>query len=177
MKKHILLSVFLCVVYLLFAQNPEIKFDRFSYAQGLNDEYITIIMQDKKGFLWVGGSRLHKFDGYTFTTLTNLPGNRVFPADTLTGPWKMTQDCFGLMWIQYASGLVLYNPEDQKSVTLIKIFYLSDTTKNSSWNKNLNVFNFSEDILWISGLPGVIKMAYKKGFPAKRSKKCCLIKN
>jgi signal transduction histidine kinase/DNA-binding response OmpR family regulator/ligand-binding sensor domain-containing protein len=171
MKKHILPIVFLSFVHLMYAQNPEIKFDRFSYAQGLNDDNITSILQDPKGFLWVAGSRLHKYDGYTFTTVANLPGSKVFPADTLVCPWKMTQDCFGLIWIQYAAGLVIYNPEDQKSINLLKTFCLFDTTKNISWEQNLNLFNFSGDVFWISTKQGIIKMSYKKGIPGEVIKK------
>lgn len=171
MKKLILPIVFLGIVHLMYAQYPEIKIDRFSYAQGLNEEFVSNILQDKKGFLWFAGNRLHKYDGYTFTTVANLTGSKVFPADTMTQPHKIIQDCYGLMWIKYYDGVVIYNPEDQKSVLMMKTFCSSDTTANNGWTQNLGMYNFSGDVFWISSLLGISKLTYKKDFSGEVIKK------
>ena len=168
MKKYILPIVLLGIVQLIYAQNPEIKFDQFSFAQGLNDDYVSDILQDRQGFIWVIGSKLHKYDGYSFRSFADMPGKRITPAD-----WgdNIVQDCFGLLWISYGVGILLYDPENQKSIEIIKSAPRFDTTKNNSWTRFLSIYNFSGDVFWISTMSGIMKFSYKKGIPREEIRK------
>ena len=52
----------------LYAQNPPIQFDRIPSVLGLSQNLVSAIMQDRKGFLWIGTKDgLNRFDGYKFT--------------------------------------------------------------------------------------------------------------
>ena len=52
------------------------SFDNYSIADGLPNNQIQCIFQDKKGWIWLGTSRgLSRFDGYRFVNFINRPGD------------------------------------------------------------------------------------------------------
>lgn len=69
MKKHITSIFFLCLLSVsqLIAQSHSIK--RLGIEQGLSNNYVISIAQDKQGFLWFATEEgLNKFDGTRFMT-------------------------------------------------------------------------------------------------------------
>jgi len=68
-----------------FSENSEISFDIFTLEDGLPNNLIQCICQDKKGWIWIGTSQgLCRFDGYSFINFlpdpddsTSLQGNLV----------------------------------------------------------------------------------------------------
>lgn len=56
-----------CIFPLKSAEIPNFHFRKYQVDQGLSENTVTTIMQDKKGFLWLGTKDgLNKFDGNTF---------------------------------------------------------------------------------------------------------------
>lgn len=69
MKKHIasILFLFLLSTFQLIAQSHSVK--RLGIEQGLSNNYVVSITQDKQGFLWFATEEgLNKFDGTRFIT-------------------------------------------------------------------------------------------------------------
>ena len=69
MKRHIasILFLFLLSVYQSAAQTYSVK--RLGIEQGLSNNYVVSITQDKQGFLWFATEEgLNKFDGTHFIT-------------------------------------------------------------------------------------------------------------
>ena len=65
--KKILLSIFLCLPFLLSAQPYTIK--HLSIREGLSNNHVVSISQDKRGSLWFATEEgLKKFDGIRFLT-------------------------------------------------------------------------------------------------------------
>ena len=65
--KKILLSIFLCLPFLLSAQPYTIK--HLSIREGLSNNHVVSIAQDKRGSLWFATEEgLNKFDGIRFLT-------------------------------------------------------------------------------------------------------------
>ena len=78
MKKHIASTVFLSLLSILqlTAQSHSVK--RLGIEQGLSNNYVVSITQDKQGFLWFATEEgLNKFDGTRFITYykNDLPHN------------------------------------------------------------------------------------------------------
>lgn len=68
-EKHIasILFLFLLSTFQLIAQSHSVK--RLGIEQGLSNNYVVSITQDKQGFLWFATEEgLNKFDGTRFTT-------------------------------------------------------------------------------------------------------------
>lgn len=89
MKKHIasILFLFLLSTFQLIAQSHSVK--RLGIEQGLSNNYVVSITQDKQGFLWFATEEgLNKFDGTRFITYYKMIWHitiRESPATSLTG--------------------------------------------------------------------------------------------
>ncbi|MCB0174338.1 MAG: hypothetical protein KDJ97_27750, partial [Anaerolineae bacterium] len=72
--KHGLLFFLVIRTAITIAQNPQLKFDHITTANGLPQEHVFVVLEDKKGFLWLGmESGLVRYDGYTFKMYTHDP--------------------------------------------------------------------------------------------------------
>ncbi|KAB2846449.1 MAG: hypothetical protein F9K45_01850 [Melioribacteraceae bacterium] len=81
MKKRT--AVIFIILFLLFDKTFSYQltsdFSNFTIKDGLANNYIRCIFQDKQGFLWIGtSSGLNKYDGYKFTVY------KFNPSDTTT---------------------------------------------------------------------------------------------
>ncbi|MGE5393484.1 MAG: two-component regulator propeller domain-containing protein [Candidatus Saccharibacteria bacterium] len=107
----------LLILYVLWGlitatgQTPsDIEFDRYTTRDGLSNGYINAILQDSKGFVWIGTPNgLNRFDGITFK-------NYYFdPKDTtsIPGSWvnSITEDAHGNLWLMTSNGICVYNRE------------------------------------------------------------------
>ena len=76
------MKYFLFLVSVLFcftgtAQNHNLKFAHILPENGLSHSFVTVIVQDHKGFMWFGTKDgLSRFDGYNFTVYKNNPEDK-----------------------------------------------------------------------------------------------------
>ncbi len=94
-------------------QNPQ-NFSLLSKLQGLINDFVTCLMEDRNGNLWIGTSvGVSKYDGKTFTQFTvknGLPSNFIV---------EMMQDKAGNIWFgSFSNGVTKYNG---KSFTNFKV--------------------------------------------------------
>lgn len=75
----------------------KIKFENLSVNEGLSNSRVTCIVQDRKGYLWVGtDDGLNKFDGYTFRNYRGTPGDTTsFFNNTIKSVYE---DSTGTLW-------------------------------------------------------------------------------
>ncbi|NQU86437.1 MAG: hypothetical protein HQ541_11805, partial [Mariniphaga sp.] len=111
--KYLLIAFLFFEPLLTLSVTPEINFDFFSQEDGLPNNHIQCIYQDKKGWMWFGTNQgLSRFDGYKFDNFlidpddsTSLNGNLVR---------AIFEDSKGQLWIgtEYG-GLNLFNREKE----------------------------------------------------------------
>lgn len=71
---NLLICILLSLSIKVFPQQNRFKFEHITIQEGLNDNQVYCIGQDKKGFMWVGTpSGLHRFDGYNIKVYSNIP--------------------------------------------------------------------------------------------------------
>lgn len=90
---------------------PNIAFERFGVKDGLSSESISALMQDRRGFLWVGTDNgLNRFDGAEFKSWKNDPDDSTtVPA---AGILDLKEDSGGRIWALFrGKGLGLFDPE------------------------------------------------------------------
>ncbi len=154
MKYLIISAVFILVLTaastILFAQ--KVNFDRITTEDGLTQNNINCILQDKQGFLWFGtNGGLHKFDGLNF---------RVFQRDaadttSITGNiiHDLLEDPSGNLWIATQNGLSYYDKGRE-----IFYNYHHDDADSTTLSNNV-VTSLAQDpdgTLWIGTMGGGI---------------------
>lgn len=104
-KTAILLILFLLLIHSVNAQ--QYSFTGYSIGDGLSQSVVNCIIQDSKGFIWLGTQNgLNKFDGYSFEVFTYNPND----TNSITNNWiySIVEDEETNLWIGTKSGLVKY---------------------------------------------------------------------
>jgi ligand-binding sensor domain-containing protein/serine phosphatase RsbU (regulator of sigma subunit) len=150
MNRLLLLSLF------VFGQLHNIVQGQFSFPEtklfnandGLSQSHINTIMQDSRGFIWVGTENgLSRYDGYEFVNYIHQP----YDTNSLSNNYinAICEDSHGVLWIATKKGL--------NSFDVTKgIFnaYTHDPKKSNSISDDLvlNVYIDSENTIWVKTL-------------------------
>lgn len=75
-----------------------VRFERISIEQGLSHSTVNCILQDSKGFMWLGtNDGLNRYDGHDFTLYKHVPSD---PHSLSHNHIKsLHQDQFGTLWV------------------------------------------------------------------------------
>ncbi|CAN5917454.1 sensor histidine kinase [soil metagenome] len=82
----------------------EFRMEHLSVKQGLSHNFVTSILQDREGFMWIGTrDGLNRYDGYRFSVFQPDP---IDPDNTLGHNWIMAihEDRVGRLWVTTAGG-------------------------------------------------------------------------
>ena len=123
----IIFSLFfnLCPFY-LFAQTTNLRSRTLTVSNRLSNLEVTSILQDKKGFIWIGtNSGLNRYDGYfvknkkytvsaTNISLYEIGENNLltriaFKASSIAWPvFDLKQDFKERIWVTHSGGICLF---------------------------------------------------------------------
>ena len=107
----IIFVTFLFIPFLLHSQPNNIRFKHLTSDQGLSQNWIRCIIQDKEGYMWfgTGGNGMNRYDGYDFKVYKNDPND----TNSITSNWVNTLyvDKKNRLWIGTQHGLNIYNKE------------------------------------------------------------------
>ena len=105
----------ICLFFLIISktysiQGPEMKFKYFGQKEGLSNTFVTCVIQDKIGYLWIGTfNGLNRFDGNEFKTYyASLNDSNQLPHHHII---SLFNDSKGTLWISTSDGLCSYNRE------------------------------------------------------------------
>jgi len=140
------------VSILAFGQNQQLKFERIGTKEGLSDLNVLCLLQDSRGFMWVGTRQgLNRFDGHQFRVFYNNP------ADTASISSNFIQNIFEdskkNLWISTINGG--FNKFNRKKNSFKQYIHKPENSNSVSGN---NVSNITEDRsgkLWIATNDGV----------------------
>jgi ligand-binding sensor domain-containing protein/two-component sensor histidine kinase len=99
----ILISVMFAFSLRAAGQQPVLYFKRLNQASGLSHNKVNCIIQDKRGFTWIGtDDGLNRYDGHNFLVFKNIPGKASsISGNTIT---DLHEDKDGILWIATADG-------------------------------------------------------------------------
>ncbi|MFZ2324680.1 MAG: two-component regulator propeller domain-containing protein [Ignavibacteriaceae bacterium] len=112
------LSVTIVILLTVDLYAQEIHFRHLTSDDGLSQNFVPCILQDRKGFMWFGTKDgLNRYDGYQFKVFRNNP----FDTTTISDNWitALYEDKEGKLWIG-SSGLDVFDPLTE-TVIRIKI--------------------------------------------------------
>jgi ligand-binding sensor domain-containing protein/signal transduction histidine kinase len=94
------------------AQHPNLEFESYDTRQGLSQNLVFTIVQDKKGFIWFGTDEgLNRFDGHEFKIFRHDPHNKKSIIDNSIHGLSVDHD--GILWIGTNNGISRYYPETE----------------------------------------------------------------
>jgi len=141
----ILPLIFILFAYNASAQNNNLLFNHITTKNGLSNNIVNTVYQDKNGFMWFGTfSGLNKFDGYKFTTYkTNIDDKYAIGSNYIV---DILEDSDSIFWIATAdSGIYILN----RASGLFTPFL-----KNTINNKIRDIFEDSKNTIWIATAGG-----------------------
>lgn len=104
--------LFFYLVYLSgFAQYSNIRFEKYTTASGLSDNNTNAVIQDSRGFLWIGSNHgVSRYDGRIFKKYTQLGENGLTDLSIEC----LAEDDDGNIWIGTQNGLNKLDPNTEK---------------------------------------------------------------
>ena len=148
-KKLLLLYLLSCCLLPSQAQEKTYMFSHYGLREGLYEENVLRICQDRKGFIWVvSANALQRFDGKRFLTFfpgENLPDGLIRDAviDHKNRLWLLTDDArigyFDPATYRYNPVMVIPPGEQEKVIHWIfsdnqdRLFLIWDTKKFSTY--------------------------------------------
>ena len=126
----ILLITLFFYVFSYAIQSENINFKNIDNKQGLSQNGITAIFQDRDGYMWFGTHYgLNRYDGMNIRTFYASNSFNDLSDNTIN---SITQDLAGNIWIATEQGLTVYNPITHKFHNLKKY-----NPKNSLFGQNI----------------------------------------
>lgn len=133
------------------AMEPTIGFERLSWEEGLSQNSVACIVQDRKGFMWFcTGGGLNRYDGYEFMVFRHDPDDPNSISDNVVN--TLYEDADGTLWAGTMGGLNRFDPQTQTFVS-----YRHDVSDPHSLS-NDNVMAITQDrqgALWVGTNAGL----------------------
>lgn len=116
--KLALFSIFILLVQTITPQS-NIRFNHLTVQDGLSQSAVTVIFQDKHGFMWFGTQDgLNRYDGYNFKIFKNIPSDSTSLTDNFI--FSIYEDKTGTLIIETQTGnFNKYHPQTE-SFSVIK---------------------------------------------------------
>jgi signal transduction histidine kinase/ligand-binding sensor domain-containing protein/CheY-like chemotaxis protein/HPt (histidine-containing phosphotransfer) domain-containing protein len=133
------------------APAPTLRFEHLSVEDGLAQETVLAMAQDRDGFMWFGTQNgLSRFDGYRFLNFRNVAGD----PTTLGSNWirVLHIDPQGRLWIGTDGGLALYDPATQT----FRQYLPEEPARRGNGNLHIRaIANDGRNGLWIGTADGL----------------------
>ncbi len=159
-----ILLIFL-LTQITYPQNAELNFKHLTSDNGLSQNFISSILQDKKGFMWFGTKDgLNRYDGYSFIVYQHNP----FDSTTISANYitALFEDSRGYIWVGTLNGGL--NCFQRETETFIRIHLKSGTAKNYNTNEIKSIIEDANGNIWIGTRgDGIFKLSIQNKNPFK----------
>jgi ligand-binding sensor domain-containing protein/signal transduction histidine kinase len=120
-----------------------LRFHHFGHEEGLSQNTVYAILQDRQGFMWFGTEGgLNKFDGYQFTVYKHNPDDPATISDNFVR--AIHEDASGDLWVGTRRGLDRF---DRRSSVFVHYTYAPDA-QNTGLAGILAIYEDSNGQLW-----------------------------
>lgn len=110
MKNACLLTIGCCLQTLLLCAQPVVPLTALGIENGMSNNSVTSIYQDRRGFMWIGtNDGLNRYDGYSFKIFRNTFGDSTSLLSNRIN--CITADKSEQLWIGTKEGLCVYRQD------------------------------------------------------------------
>lgn len=140
-----------CLFSSLLVPQHKVAFERISLEAGLSQSAVFCILQDRKGFLWVGTEDgLNRYDGYEFKIFRHDPDN---PGSLSNNQVRaLYEDSSGILWVGTRGGLNRFDRETETFTCYRKSTDKNTHPDNSHFlggNLIRTILEDSTGVLWV----------------------------
>ncbi|MBZ0328236.1 MAG: hypothetical protein K8F54_11560 [Altibacter sp.] len=162
-KKLCTIFIFISLLLFLqqsFAQQEILTFKQSTIDDGLSQNSVTCIYQDKLGFMWFGTQDgLNRYDGYTYTQFRNERGNPNSISNNYI--WDLYEDDDHVLWIAtFGGGL---NSLDLQTGVIHRYKLNPDDPASFPSNRLFSITEYPNGTLWLGANEGLIKFDKSSG--------------
>jgi len=166
-RRRILLGIVLGLsgVVVAFSAHAQFMPTRFIRIEGLSQSAVTSIIQDRRGFIWVGTQDgLNRYDGYEFVVYRNNPED----STSINDNWirALYEDREGFIWVGTRDGGI--NRFDPHTEQFIAYKFQPDNPHSLSSNMVRAIFEDKKGRLWVGTEGGGLNLFDKKSQTFKR---------
>ena len=140
-------------------QYREIRNVRISVEEGLDARFVNSMIQDQKGYIWLGSSSgLIRYDGYRFENYNqhlNCANCDSVQPGTISA---LLLDESGMIWIQSENHIFLFDPEREQSLRLTGIHENRTEELTFFRRKNPGMIIDRDGAIWAAGNTGLIRI-------------------
>jgi len=149
MKKHLLLTVLLCICVYAFSQN--IKFEHIGLENGLPVSWVRTVCKDKMGFVWIGTNNgFCRYDGYSIKSYFNIPDDSTSLSNNQINKIRELSDG-RLLIATTGGGICIFDPKTEK--------FRSFFNKKEDAGKYDNIYDIQIDknnLVWLASERAII---------------------
>jgi len=139
------IGLFILLFFYILKINAQesIRFERITIRDGLSQNTITCILQDRMGYLWIGTlDGLNKYNGLDFEVYKNEIDNpRSLQSNLISA---LFEDSEGNLWVGTRKGLHFFNKAREEFILIV------DSALNPNGNRVTNIIEDKNKQLWIS---------------------------
>ncbi len=132
MRSRLILTVFISFLAGTFSRAQQYNFHNYNVEDGLAQSQVYSIVQDDRGYLWMGtrGGGISVFNGFDFTTFTEKDG---LPGNYINRLFKTRE---GLIWVATNHGLAFFDGTHFTSVPFpgypsLSVYDLFETSEST----------------------------------------------
>ena len=162
-----LLIISFFYIYSYGIQSDNIFFKNIDNKQGLSQNGITTIFQDRDGYMWFGTHYgLNRYDGVNIRSFYASNSFNDISDNTIN---SITQDLAGNIWIATEQGLTVYNPITHKFYNLKKY-----NPKNNLFGQNIQSIKLIDGKIMFTSQNGLWSInSGKELFTEESTKSIC----
>lgn len=110
--KQLLVLILIVHSFLLFGQSPYWIFDRLAIKEGLSNTYVSDIVKDSRGFIWIATTNgLNRYNTHEFEVFyADNENKNTISSDHVN---CLLEDRSGRFWVGTDNGLNLYHPQSK----------------------------------------------------------------
>ena len=184
--KYFLLILGLFIFQNGFAQKNNIKSEPFlklkslNVENGLSQNSINTLLEDKDGFLWIGtDDGLNRYDGQNITIYKYIRSDKTTIPDNQIN--ELYQDSKGRIWVGTLTGLALYDNNTNQFTSFRKDKITKDSINSLINNEVKAIVEDKNGFLWIGTGNGLSRLDTKTNsftnYVASQSDSAILISN
>ncbi|MEE4245320.1 MAG: two-component regulator propeller domain-containing protein [Kangiellaceae bacterium] len=134
------------------ATPTQLSFNHITSSDGLPQNTVTSMLQDRYGFLWVGThDGLHRYDGYNFLSFKYDSKNpQSISSNVIT---SLLEDKHGHIWVGTAQGGL--NRLDPETGQFVRFTASADSFNSLSHNQVTSLHLDADDHLWVGTYNGL----------------------